>query len=109
VGVDVERSDRPLSLKAMERTVRDSERHWIQSAGLQGLDFWVLKEAAFKATPGNKSAVIADLTLTRWDSQMGQGMMESALLESQNLSCRVMRVEGSGLKAAFAYTFKSGQ
>lgn len=107
VGVDLEFSSRAISEGVVKKLVHDSERTWLSSGDLQALDFWILKEAAFKAIPQNQGAVISSFQVSKWNSQKNEGEVTSPLLKGQGLTCRVMKVEAAGLKAAFAYSFKT--
>jgi len=111
VGVDLESAQREMEPRVVDRLVQPQERKWLESGEIEALDFWILKEAAFKATPANAGLVISAFTLATWDSAQSEGLMQLppriAQDESLVLSCRVKKVANSGLKAAFAYVFES--
>ena len=110
VGVDLERADRPVSDRVADRFIAEQERKWLKNGILQPLDFWVLKEAAFKATPSNEGAMMPDYVLKSWDpssNQGGEGTMTSSGLQSQGLEVRVKLISERMSKFAFAYSRES--
>jgi len=111
IGVDLESAHRRMEPKVVERLVQNQERKWLESGEIEALDFWILKEAAFKATPANTGLVISAFTLVSWDGAQAEGEMQLPSRKREGtvpaLSCRVKKVASSGLKAAFAYVFES--
>jgi 4'-phosphopantetheinyl transferase EntD len=107
VGVDLESATRGVSDAVLGRLIQETERPWLESGAIEALDFWILKEAAFKATPQNQGSVISSVQVLNWDTDQHEGVVTSPLLSQQGLTCRVKKVEGAGLKAAFAYSFKT--
>ncbi len=69
IGVDLEASGRLISKSVAMRFIQPEEREFLLSA----LDFWVIKEACFKADPGNQGKIISEYTVQNfsWQSQEG--------------------------------------
>lgn len=103
VGVDLEREERILSPQVADRVISVAERRWFE-AGLGALDFWVLKEAAFKAAPDNEGSVVADYEIVDWDSSTRECRVRSEGLDRRGLICRAKLISELGWKLAFAYS-----
>ena len=73
VGVDVEDPRRTISSAVRDRVVSQAEQR--RFPNLTTLDFWVMKEAAYKATPENHGLVLPDFELRRWDATTGGEMV----------------------------------
>lgn len=69
IGVDLEALGREIKPGVLERVTQPAERHF----GLEPLEFWVLKEACFKANPALDQGVISQYQVVDWDpdSRMG--------------------------------------
>lgn len=72
IGVDIERSDRVVTPLVKERIVRPVEEKW----GLSLLEHWVIKEACFKASPGNDGSVLWQYRLTSYIQERYEGTVE---------------------------------
>ncbi len=72
IGVDFERKDRKTSLAARKRVVSPAE----ESFDLEFLDYWVLKEAAFKANPRSAESILTQYQLIKWNKNKNQGLIQ---------------------------------
>lgn len=72
VGVDLERRTRAMSQAVYHRVVSQEEQIF-EKAHLGALDFWVIKEACFKANPLNQGTVIPQYRVTEWDFATKRG------------------------------------
>lgn len=95
VGVDIELSSRHLDEKTMERVVSLDER--VHGRNLSGVDFWVLKEAAFKATPRDLQLVISQYKLVQWNDKLQKGHLQSKMMK-----CEARLVTAENFKVGFA-------
>lgn len=75
IGVDLERRTRAISQAVYERLVSFAERDF-EKKDLGALDFWVIKEACFKANPLNRGTVISYYQVTQWDPRTKSGKAE---------------------------------
>lgn len=64
VGVDLEKSDRAMSQRVAQRLIHPEEGIWTD---LRPLDFWVIKEACFKANPRNQGTTLGQYRIKDWD------------------------------------------
>jgi len=59
LGVDVEKIDRPVTERAFNRLMSsEKEREYLRL--LNPIDFWVIKEACFKANPKNQGSFVSE-------------------------------------------------
>lgn len=75
IGVDIEDSSRKLEDEVVKRFMNSSDL--VKYNDLRAIDFWVLKEAAFKATPKDMQLVVTSYDLTRWSEKTKTGVMQS--------------------------------
>lgn len=77
IGVDLESRDRKIDCRVRSRLLQDSESIFENELGL--LEFWVIKEACFKAMSGNQEMTLPQFGITAWEGQQGvvQGPLDS--------------------------------
>lgn len=79
VGVDLERRDRRVSGAMRSRLLTPGE----MQLSLTVLEAWVLKEASFKAQPGNRGTVLSDYLISEWDTTEGTGKVTCAVPQNK--------------------------
>jgi phosphopantetheinyl transferase (holo-ACP synthase) len=90
VGADLEEESRPVSDAVFNRIVHESEKKFPLSA----LEFWVIKEAAFKANSRNAGSVLPQYQVAQWNQDEGhgeviyQGEEKSGLQPKFKVMCR---------------------
>lgn len=73
IGVDLECRTRHMDEHVRTRVISSEES---SIAGLDPMDFWVIKEAAFKAVPQNQGKVLSNFKVRLWDRNTGIGELE---------------------------------
>jgi 4'-phosphopantetheinyl transferase EntD len=104
VGIDLESSTRKISDEVFHRVTTDSERTRAESMGLDPLDLWVQKEAAFKATPENVSSVITQYELLSWDTHLSLGVIHSSGLQAQQLQAHTTGIFDGPWKLGMSFS-----
>lgn len=83
VGVDCEWESRLDALRSTQAQLRarvvSPEEEAACGKALDFLDFWVLKEAAFKANPWNAKTLLPSYRVSEWDPALGQGEIRGPL------------------------------
>ncbi len=103
VGVDLESAIRKVKAGIMDRVVSPQERGF----KLEFLDYWVIKEACYKANPDSAGTVVSDYQIVAFDPILLRGEVRGRmgavwpLLRFQ--LCRV-----GGWRVAFAFSQSSG-
>ncbi len=96
VGIDIESAQRVLKPEVIDRFLDPEERR--HDLTLAPLDYWVMKEAAFKATPRDLQMVVTKYKLQNWNTELREGIMVS-----KNVKCPVKLIESSGFKLGLSY------
>jgi hypothetical protein len=73
IGVDLEKKNRPVAPAVLDRITSARERRF----NLDALEFWVAKEASFKANPLNKETLLPNYEIVEWDRSYRTGRVES--------------------------------
>ncbi|MCM2323768.1 MAG: 4'-phosphopantetheinyl transferase superfamily protein [Oligoflexia bacterium] len=73
VGVDLEPWDREIPPRAAARLADSREWEAAREAGLSAIDVWVVKEACFKAVPGNRGTVMPAYRLQALEREASGG------------------------------------
>ena len=88
IGVDIECHSRVVHSKVFTRITSQNERKW----DLDVLEYWVMKEAAFKANLLNRDTCIPDYTLIRWDGVQQEGVIQFPF-SKQVCKVKLFRIE----------------
>lgn len=102
IGVDLEHSRRVVSESVIERVVHSSEKIW----NLPFLDYWVVKEACFKADPHSFGSVITQYRITNFIPSQTGGDGEAASAQSK-FRFRILHWGGWTLGFAYCFNFSS--
>ncbi len=97
VGVDLEHTERKVHPRVGPRITHPNEEKF----GLQVLEYWVMKEAAFKATPQNAETYLPQYVLMQWDPLTQEGDIQ---LLPRGTSCRVKLLTIGLWTVAFAHS-----
>lgn len=95
VGVDLERSDRVVGDAVADRVIQPDERRF----GLRPLEYWVLKEAAYKAHPRPDGTVVSQYVLKNWNPETRTGEIRNS---KDATVLHVKLAERDGWTVAFA-------
>ncbi|MEK6706220.1 MAG: 4'-phosphopantetheinyl transferase superfamily protein [Bdellovibrionota bacterium] len=95
IGVDMEYQSRNVHPSILNRIAGAHERH----AGLKVLEYWVAKEACFKATPMNHGLLLSDYSVLGFDADKGVGQMS---VEKNHAQLEFMLIYVSGLIVGLA-------
>ncbi|MBK9294562.1 MAG: 4'-phosphopantetheinyl transferase superfamily protein [Oligoflexia bacterium] len=96
IGIDIEDSSRKLEKQVIQRFIHSSQL--VKYNNLKAIDFWVLKEAAFKATPRDLQLVVTSYDLTKWDEKLQIGVMQS-----KNAQCEVKLLKINQYSVGLSY------
>ena len=97
LGVDLEATSREVTLCVRDRITEESERLF----PLTPMEWWVAKEAAFKANPTNAGTWMGQYRIEAYDPESGQGLVQ-APGQSELLRFAVFHREGWSYASAVA-------
>ena len=97
IGIDVEFSNRVLPPELRARICPEAGEAF---ESLSTLDIWVIKEAVFKANPGNQGTVIPHYRLRSYENATQRGASKIGSLTSPEILFQLKHV--GGLTVAFA-------
>ena len=94
IGIDIESGTRKISKEVSERFLKSKNFKY----NLPDIELWVLKEAAFKATPQDLQLVVSEYQLSKWDDEIKEGVMVS-----RSALCHVKLLKHSGFVVGLSY------
>lgn len=93
IGIDLENLNRKVHPKVGARIIHESEG----SMQLSVLEFWVIKEAAFKCNLDNFGTVVPQYQVISWDSQLRQGevrfVSKDTLHKNRDFQVKLVQVD----------------
>ncbi len=104
IGVDMELSSRKITDRLCERFVHTCEKQF----PLQPIDFWVIKEACFKADTGYKSKLVTHYQIGEFSVESGLGVAENTKNQNKLHFC-FLRSEGWSVAFALRKTIPQNQ
>ena len=89
IGVDLEISDRKVHPRVLHRLISPEESKF----DLNVLEFWVVKEAAFKVKPINPGTFVSQYPITDWNRMTGTGKIRFPLPSKQECNFKLIKLK----------------
>ena len=89
IGVDLESSNRSVSEEANLRFVSENE----SNQPLCPIEFWVIKEACFKANPRAEETIVANYTVKQFDFKTGKGSVLCLKQKEMDFDFQIVKVD----------------
>jgi len=97
IGIDVERSDRKVHLNLKSR-LNVSETRSI--AVLDVLDYWVIKEACYKANPNSKGSVLSQYAINEFHEDKNEGLVQ---LNEVDFHVKILKTKNWKIAVALSF------